>query len=378
MAALSIKRSGTSGKDEQTQSTKTRRFLPARKGRGRYLLWRNSTILFLIIALYMLFSIQQHFNKLAERAVEDGKRIIIDIKSGEVAMRARSAMSPADEDNILSEDDGQQEAAMTAEPVGSDQLTDSATGAAESVQTAGLDIGAADFEPPELPVIVPNRFTHRLSIIVRKLGLNKAVTDLAITLPAEVQLAFSPYTVDLATTLAKAQEAGHTILLDLPTSTEAFPFADAGPLALMMDALQEQNLYRLQTMLKQGDYAAILFPQRDTVTTSSLASIPILDFLKRKNIPLIYQENSNNDYLSAQAKSVDHPHITSYTVLDNIATREHVYESMVSIRERINANQGNITLVAGPYPLSIKLIGGLVADFTQAGYALATIEDIAE
>src|SRR4029077_1070172 len=57
----------------------------------------------------------------------------------------------------------------------------------------------------------------RIALVIGGLGLNDQATTRAITkLPGEVSLAFAPYGANLKVQAAKAREAGHEILLQMP------------------------------------------------------------------------------------------------------------------------------------------------------------------
>ncbi|MDE2017549.1 MAG: divergent polysaccharide deacetylase family protein, partial [Hyphomicrobiales bacterium] len=66
--------------------------------------------------------------------------------------------------------------------------------------------------PPGLPPGAP-----RLAIVIGGMGLDPAATDAAIRdLPSAVSLAFAPYGARLSESAARAREAGHETLLQLP------------------------------------------------------------------------------------------------------------------------------------------------------------------
>ncbi|MBB5517898.1 divergent polysaccharide deacetylase family protein [Amphiplicatus metriothermophilus] len=95
----------------------------------------------------------------------------------------------------------------------------------------------------------------RAALIVAGLGLNRALTERAIDeLPPEITLAFAPYAKDLDYWTARAREAGHEIMIELPMETRAG--ADAlGPAALSTERTQAENLQRLDWLMSRfGGY----------------------------------------------------------------------------------------------------------------------------
>ena len=92
--------------------------------------------------------------------------------------------------------------------------------------------------------------TARVAVVVTDLGLDRAATEAAIgRLAPEVSLAFSPYAIDLPKWLKKARDAGHEVLIALPTEAPIGRGRDPGPLALLTALPPQDNVGRLETML---------------------------------------------------------------------------------------------------------------------------------
>ena len=70
-----------------------------------------------------------------------------------------------------------------------------------------------------------------VGLIVTGLGLIEHTTLLALSLPPEVGLSFSPY-ADAAAWQARARRQGHEVLLDLPLEPAHYPRDDTGPLTV--------------------------------------------------------------------------------------------------------------------------------------------------
>ena len=85
----------------------------------------------------------------------------------------------------------------------------------------------------------------RIAVLVSGLGIGQAATMGAIArLPAAVSLALSPYGSDLEKTAARAREAGHEILLQLPMEPFDYPDSDPGPQTLLTASRPAENLDR--------------------------------------------------------------------------------------------------------------------------------------
>lgn len=94
----------------------------------------------------------------------------------------------------------------------------------------------------------------RVAIIVGGLGLNATLTERAIEeLPPEVTLAFAPYAKDLANWTARAREAGHEIMIELPMEGYGGGADALGPAALTTERTSGENLQRLDWLLARAD-----------------------------------------------------------------------------------------------------------------------------
>ena len=99
----------------------------------------------------------------------------------------------------------------------------------------------------------------RVAIIVGGLGLNPSLTERAIEeLPPEVTLAFAPYAKDLDMWTARAREAGHEIMLELPMEGHGGGNDALGPAALLTERTTAENLQRLDWLLSRfGGYFGV-------------------------------------------------------------------------------------------------------------------------
>lgn len=98
-----------------------------------------------------------------------------------------------------------------------------------------------------------------IALVIGGLGLNRALTERAIDeLPPEVSLAFAPYAKDLDFWAAKAREAGHEVLIELPMEGYGGGAAALGAAALLTSRDTEQNLQRLDWLMTRfpGYFAA--------------------------------------------------------------------------------------------------------------------------
>lgn len=112
------------------------------------------------------------------------------------------------------------------------------------------EVYAQKFKPGDNP---------NVALIVGGLGLNRALTERAIDeLPANVTLAFAPYSKDLPFWTKRARDAGHEILVEIPMENRAADAEALGPAALLTSRTAEENAQRLDWILSRfGGYVGV-------------------------------------------------------------------------------------------------------------------------
>jgi hypothetical protein len=93
----------------------------------------------------------------------------------------------------------------------------------------------------------------RIGLILMGLGPHRDLTRRAIyELPAEVTLAFAPYTRDLSKIMKEAREFGHEVMIMLPLEPENRQQRDPGPYTLLTREGEGKNKERLEYVLGKG------------------------------------------------------------------------------------------------------------------------------
>jgi uncharacterized protein len=118
----------------------------------------------------------------------------------------------------------------------------------------------------------------RIALVVNGLGVSANATAEAIAkLPGAVTLAFMPYTADIQQAVARARDAGHEVMLQLPMEPFNYPDNDPGPQTLLTTLTPEQNLDRLYWLMSrfQG-YVGVTVAMGARFTASEQAFSPIL------------------------------------------------------------------------------------------------------
>ena len=207
----------------------------------------------------------------------------------------------------------------------------------------------------------------RIAVIVTDLGLDMATTDLAISrLPAEVTLAFSPYSLELAKWLKKARDAGHETLIILPVAIDAPGASDPGPLGLAQNLPEKDNIARLETILSRAPgVAGVLVAQPTFLSEGSGA--PILAALLQRGIL----------YVGAPLRGLRNPPTATITDIVDRSPWRAAIDARLSLAAGNGKNFQVQVLVATPKPVTLRTLVPWVDGLSNQGIAAAPVSAVA-
>ncbi|MBV8964379.1 MAG: divergent polysaccharide deacetylase family protein [Hyphomicrobiales bacterium] len=180
------------------------------------------------------------------------------------------------------------------------------------------------------PAPSPAKGRPRIAVVIGGLGLNDQTTARAITkLPGEMSLAFAPYGTNLKTQAAKAREAGHEILLQMPME----PFDDAqnnpGPQTLTTDASGPRNLERLHWALARAPgFVGIENFLGARFTADEAALSPVLKDLAGRGLIFIDDGSSARSIISIVGPSLNLPVRRADMVIDAVPDGAKIDEAL--------------------------------------------------
>jgi len=140
----------------------------------------------------------------------------------------------------------------------------------------------------------------KIAIIVTGLGMSRAATEAAIVgLPADVTLSLDVYARGLDFWVKRAREAGHEVLLNMPSESTDFPFTDPGPNALKSLVPPDENIKQLEWMLSRTTgYFGVLGIYGSKFLTVEEQVEAIVTVLKRRG--LMYVDGGAEDSLGSR------------------------------------------------------------------------------
>jgi uncharacterized protein len=236
-------------------------------------------------------------------------------------------------------------------------------------------------QPPWLRYSRPfdaNDRRPRIAIIVSELGLSSAATTAAIqTTPADVSLAFSPYSDSLDHWIGLARATGHEVLLNLPMEPINFPANDPGPRALLTSLSAQQNLERLDWVLGriQG-YVGVTNHMGSRFTTMPEAVKPVLSAINDRGLMFVDSRASTRSIATKLASDLGLPRAINDRQIDQEASRPAIDGRLAEI-ERIARETGSAVAMAQPYPVSLERLREWLPTLETKGLVLAPITAVA-
>lgn len=307
--------------------------------------WTGTSILAAAAAIFFITQIILHYNDKAANALERGKQAVVDIATGDVSVK----MFNDEEEETQAENE---------------EITDG---------TKTVEDGTAT---ENQPIVYDGK--ARLGIVIRSIGLNRAVSELANRLPSGVTLSFSPYVPDLTGWISTATSNGHEYMLDFPMETKAYPMDDPGPMAILSNAGKAKNMFRLKTVLSITEgYQGLLTPDDEVITKSLVSILPIIDELSKHNTMLVYHETPANISLKQEANAINLSVISHYTTLNDQLSREAIDTKLDEVRRRIMEEEETVLIVANPYPITIKRLDIWLKKLQEQGLQPSPISQLA-
>jgi polysaccharide deacetylase 2 family uncharacterized protein YibQ len=201
----------------------------------------------------------------------------------------------------------------------------------------------------------------RMAVVVTGLGLDKDATEAAIAkLPPEVTLAFSPYAGGLDKWVKKARDAGHEVMLMLPSEPVGYPARDPGPYGLLVSNTPEENIARLEQVLARAPGAVgVLAPDGAFVHSAKLSTV--LMALKERGM-IFVADGAKVD--------VDLPNAAVTAVLDNDLFRDAI-EARLTAAARTAKTGGSGVVVVSPRPVAFDRLLGWLDRLGDQGLVLA-------
>ena len=228
-----------------------------------------------------------------------------------------------------------------------------------------LDVYARPEEPGQGP---------RIAILVAGLGIGQAATLGAIArLPAAVSLALSPYGSDLEKTAARAREAGHEILVQLPMEPFDYPDSDPGPQTLLAGSRPAENLDRTGWALSRfPGIVGVVNLMGAKFSGEAGALEPVLKELAGRGLGFVDDGTVTRPLVAGAAAKAKLPAARAEVVIDATA-RPDAIDAELTRLEALARQKGFVLASASAAQLTIDRLSRWTRDLEARGIRLVPV-----
>jgi polysaccharide deacetylase 2 family uncharacterized protein YibQ len=238
-------------------------------------------------------------------------------------------------------------------------------------------IGADGARPAQVyarPAPASAKGRPRIALVLGGVGLNDSTTTNAISrLPGEISLAFAPYGQALKGQIAKAREAGHEVLLQVPMEPFDYPQTNPGPQTLTLEAGATQNLERLHwVMTRAPGYVGIENFLGARFTADEGAITPVLKDLAERGLIFVDDGSSARSIAPAIAASLNLSVRRADIVID-AAPNAAAIDAALAQLESLARDKGLAAASANALPVTIDRLAHWAAGLAERGIDLVPV-----
>lgn len=222
-----------------------------------------------------------------------------------------------------------------------------------------LDVYARPEEPGTGP---------RIAILVTGLGIGQSATAAATArLPQAVSLAFAPYSAEVERAAARARDAGHEVLLQLPMEPFDYPDSDPGPQALLTALKGPENADRLAWVLSRFPGYVGLVNFMGGKMMADPAFEPVLREIGARGLGFV--DDGTVPKGAGLANKSHTPYARAEIVLDAVPRAEAIDAELARAEAQARSN-GFVLVSAGGSLMSVDRIARWARDLDARGIRL--------
>ncbi|MGE3248161.1 MAG: divergent polysaccharide deacetylase family protein [Beijerinckiaceae bacterium] len=237
--------------------------------------------------------------------------------------------------------------------------------------------GAKPYEVYARPLFLPGKLrasAPRVAIAAGGMGLSRTATDRAIAeLPPAITLAFAPYGDDLQRQVARAREAGHEVLLQIPM--EPFDLAGPGPGPHMLKTGYDRKEMKDHLHWHMGRFTGYIGVANflgAKFSASAEALAPVIEEVRTRGL-MYFDDGSSNRSLAGRITGASAtPFVAADVILDE-TREERAIEAALLKLEALAVQKGIAVGFASGHPAAISRIAGFVKGLEKRGIALVPV-----
>lgn len=218
----------------------------------------------------------------------------------------------------------------------------------------------------------------KIAIIVTGMGLSRSSTTDAINMPGKFSFSFSPYSSNLKDFFATAKQKGHEVFVDLPLEPADYPISDPGPYALISSLGKEENLSRLKKIIAISEGASGFVTSREEKYQPPKEEvIPLMNELKNQNLKIVFASANDKSTIPPAISEAGLASVKADFFLDSKLNKEEILNNLAQL-EKIAKEKGSAIAVVRPFPINIKIISAWLKEAKARDIELANVSEVVE
>lgn len=214
----------------------------------------------------------------------------------------------------------------------------------------------------------------RIAIVVGGIGLSQTGTQAAIAeLPEDVTMAVAPYGASLDRWMARARQAGHELLLQLPLEPFDFPDNDPGPHTLLVKLSPQANANRLHWLLSRiTNYVGVTNYMGARFTSHPESVKPLMEELKQRGLMYFDDGSSPRSTVAEISNTTRTAYAGADVVLDAVPSKDEIDARLLQL-EATARSKGFAIGSASALPISIERIAEWAKSLEARGLQLVPL-----
>ena len=216
-----------------------------------------------------------------------------------------------------------------------------------------------------------------IAIVLDDLGLNRRGTRAAIELPGPLTLAFMTYAEGLKHMAAKAQRAGHELMLHVPMEPEDLQSNNPGPNVLTTGLPQTELSRRLDWGLGRYEgFVGINNHMGSRFTADRAGMTLVMQELKSRGLLFLDSMTSGRSVGAEVAAEVGVPYAERDIFLDNTPGSEVSIWAQLGALEAEARHQGFAVGIGHPHEATVRVLAKWLPEIERRGFVLVPISAI--
>lgn len=217
-----------------------------------------------------------------------------------------------------------------------------------------------------------------VAIVIVDFGLSETLSQSILNdLPETVTPVLSPYAQDPIKWAASARSFGREFWLSLPMQKNDFGYADTGPMTILKNAMEQENLKRLSdVMAVAAGYVGLVTEHNHDVFTGSAAQGVAKQIFSR-GLGVVESTPDIVPFGLKEASETKHPHAQADIWIDT-DLRPIALEGILKSAEQKAQRDGEVVLFTRPYPAVISALKEWAKTLESKNIQIVPLSHIAE